>query len=276
SGFTALGDRLLERSDMDRAKEAYTKALEKDPESIPARIGLAWCYGLVGDHMRALEAFTILSEQPGLDVELLSRVLVGRGFTKHQSGDLVRALSDYTAVLGLDGAPPDSLSWVLRYRGAAYEKLGRIDEALADYGHCVELSGKTMYSSFSALVNLLCREGRTAESIDWLTRLEDLEPDGTPMEARLDARVELITQVAKTCSMDEAVKLLDVLLETSSRPIRERLAFLKPGLEYALDGDESRLSALPTEEREIAERIAATIKKAVESPEKGQDGKQPI
>ncbi len=106
------------------------------------------------------------------------------------------------------------------------------------------------------------KEGRIDEAKDWMARIDELEPEGTPAEQRLEARIGIILTVAQTCSLDAATALLDTLLNTAPSDLRERLAFLKPGLIFAQGGDESTLAKLPQEEQEMARRIAATVKKS--------------
>lgn len=91
--------------------------------------------------------------------------------------------------------------------------------------------------------------------------MDELEPEGTPAEQRLEARIGIIVTVAQTCSLNVATALLDTLLNTAPSDLRERLAFLKPGLIFAQNSDESSLAKLPQEEQEMARRIAATVKK---------------
>jgi DNA polymerase III delta prime subunit len=105
------------------------------------------------------------------------------------------------------------------------------------------------------------KESKTDEAKNWIARIDELEPEGTPLEQRLEARIGTVVTVARTCSLDTATALLDTLLNTAPSDLRERLAFLKPGLIFAQSGDESTLAKLPQEEQEMARRIAATVKK---------------
>ena len=105
------------------------------------------------------------------------------------------------------------------------------------------------------------QEGRIDEAKGWMARIDELEPEGTPAEQRLEARINIIVTLARTCSLDAATALLDTLLNTAPSDLRERLAFLKPGLIFAQSGDESTLAKLPQEEQEMARRIAATVKR---------------
>lgn len=146
-------------------------------------------------------------------------------------------------------------------RGVANEDLGNPEAAIEDYSRCAEnlTDSKVVHGGLAKLVVLLCKENMTDEAERWMARIDELEPEGTPMEQRLEARIEIVVSLAQQCSLDVAASLLDTAMKTTTSDVREKLAFLVPGLEFARSGDESVLVKIPEEEQEMAKRIAARI-----------------
>ena len=146
-------------------------------------------------------------------------------------------------------------------RGEANENLGDPEAAIADYSRCAEsrTDYKIVHGGLTKLVVLLCKEDMTDDAEHWLARMGDLEPEGTPMEQRLEARVGIVLSLAQQCSLDMVALLLDTALKTTTSELRDKLAFLVPGLAFARSGDESVLTKIPEEEQEMAKRIAARI-----------------
>ncbi len=304
AGYTALGDRLLEKGDLSRAVQTYSEALRKDRKNTQARMGLGLCYGLSGDYEKALEEFTTVSETQGINTGLLCRALSNRAIAKGFLGDTEGAIADYTAVIELENAPPDQIAKAFVNRGAVYENLdnhrraledfdaalktpgisdtqalsvlpnrgrgrenlGQIEAAITDYTRCAQsrTNVDVVYRGLASLLSVLCQQDRVNEARDWIARMDELEPDETAMEQRLEARIGIIVTVAQECSLDVAASLLDTLLKTADPDLRDRLAFLDPALAFVRSGDELILAKLPEEEQKIAKHIAATIQKGRE------------
>ena len=82
------------------------------------------------------------------------------------------------------------------------------------------------------------------------------------METRLEARLDMIRAAATVASREDMSRLVNALLEADPEELRERLRFLKPGLELARTKDESVLANLPEDERKMAREIARTLVEA--------------
>jgi hypothetical protein len=92
-----------------------------------------------------------------------------------------------------------------------------------------------------------------------MARLHEFEPEGTPVEQRLEARIQAIVAAGKEHSIDTAALLLDVALQNDPEDVRVRMEFLAPAIQYAKTGDEQILSRLPDRERDAAKQIAAVL-----------------
>jgi hypothetical protein len=76
----------------------------------------------------------------------------------------------------------------------------------------------------------------------------------------------MIRAASAVASLEDASRLVDALLETDPEELRDRLRFLKPGLELAKTNDESVLAKLPEVERKIAREIARSLAEAARQP----------
>jgi hypothetical protein len=76
----------------------------------------------------------------------------------------------------------------------------------------------------------------------------------------------MIRAASAVASLEDVSRVVDALLETDPEEIRDRLRFLKPGLELARTNDESVLAKLPEEERKIAKEIARSLAEAARQP----------
>jgi aminoglycoside phosphotransferase len=126
-----------------------------------------------------------------------------------------------------------------------------------------------VHRGLRSIVILLLSDERVVEALTWVRRFHELEPSDVPLETRLEARLDMIRAASGVASLDDASRLVDVLLEADPEELRARLQFLKPGLELARTHDESVLANLPEDERKIAKEIARSL--AESAPEsKGQ------
>jgi tetratricopeptide (TPR) repeat protein len=258
-----------------------------------------------GDTKGSIADFSVLMDLKGAPPEAVATALAARGAAKAQLGDFKGAIADCTALLGLKGAPPtiatsslllrgllyDALGQYERAladlsvsleaaglpersrveasyaRGVAYQNLGQLEEALADYARCAQ-SGIMPYvhSCLQLTVHHLLSGKRGNEALAWARRFHDLEPSDLPFDTRLLARVSMIVGACATVPLDDVSRLVDALLETDPEELRDRLRFLKPGLELARTNDESVLAKLPEEERKIAKEIARSLAGAARQP----------
>jgi hypothetical protein len=102
---------------------------------------------------------------------------------------------------------------------------------------------------------------RLEEAARCMSHLTGWEPEATPLERRLEARIGVIRGVAKEHSLEAATRLLTAALSTAPEDLRSRLEFLSPALQFAATADDRVLLALPEREREAARLIAADLLK---------------
>jgi tetratricopeptide (TPR) repeat protein len=257
--------------------------------------------GQLGDAQGAIADYAAVVELVGASVEQVARALVGRGFMKGQIEDPQGALADCTAVVELSGAPTEQVAWALFGRGIAkgllsdlpgsiaesravvelagapaepvagalllggltLRELGRTEEAISSFQRSVEMkaSAESVHESFAALVSALLANKRDAEAAGWMARLHEFETPDVPLEARLEARIQVITEAGTEHGPDAAEALLDAALRSGPEDTRARLEFLRPAIQYAKSGDDLAMSRLPERERDAAKQIAGSIMK---------------
>jgi hypothetical protein len=88
-----------------------------------------------------------------------------------------------------------------------------------------------------------------------------MEPDGVSIERCLEARLTAILAAGKDHSLDAASALLEASMQQDPEKIRDRIAFLKPAIEFAKTGSEDVFSSLPDKERDAARQISAALVK---------------
>jgi tetratricopeptide (TPR) repeat protein len=259
----------------------------------------------LGDRQGAIADYTAAIELKGTPADQVALALMNRGRAKARQGDRQGAIGDYTAVLELKEAPADLMAGAMTRRGTAYRNLGQIEQAMADFslalempgigkvprahatwhrGEAYEEAGKTeealadyvqcaqsgiapyLHYSLQLTVRLLLSEKRADEALTWVRRFRELEPPEVSLDSRLQARLDMVRAASEVASLEDVGHLVDALLETDPEEIRDRLKFLKPGLELARTNDESVLAKLPEEERKIAREIARSLAEAARHP----------
>jgi tetratricopeptide (TPR) repeat protein len=219
--------------------------------------------GQLGDAKGEIADYTAVVELAGAPVDLLAKALVSRGSVKGQLGDVKGGIVDCTAAARLPGAPAEQIAWALLFSGVALSELGRTEEAISSFQRCVEMkaSAETVHGSFAKLASILLANKRDAEAAGWMARLHEFETPDLSLEARLEARIQVIAQAGTEHGPDAAEALLDAALRGGPEDVRARLEFLGPAIQYAKSGDDLALSRLPERERDAAKQIAGTIMK---------------
>ena len=215
----------------------------------------------IGDLEGAVADYTAVAELENVPVEELALALNNRGVLERDHGDLQGAISDFTSLAELESVPKSVTAIGINNRGRAREGLGDVDGAINDYGSCIESGAHlaVVYDALGRLLILLSAQNEIDAAAKWIVRIGEIETEETSVEQQLEARIEIVSDVAQKCSADSAVSLLDTILDAADAALRSRLMFLKPALEFARAGDESVLAKLPAEEQEIARRIAREI-----------------
>jgi DNA polymerase III delta prime subunit len=101
--------------------------------------------------------------------------------------------------------------------------------------------------------------GNGKEAAHCVSRLHEFEPAKTPIERRLEARMDAILDAGRNHGVEAAESLLDAALHSVPEDVRARLEFLAPAIQFAKTGDEQALARLPEREREAAKQIAASL-----------------
>jgi tetratricopeptide (TPR) repeat protein len=200
-------------------------------------------------------------------VEEVARALAFRGSVYYDAGKNKKAVRDFNVSLRTSGLPDDVRIATVFYRGMAHAQVGNLEEALADCAESAQ-SGKPLYvhKALQVTVLLLLTLKRVDEALGWLRRFHELEPHEASLDARLQARLDVILAAAADVLIEDVSRLVDALLETDPEELRERLQFLKPGLELARTKDESVLASLPEDERKMAREIARTLAETARTP----------
>jgi Tfp pilus assembly protein PilF len=127
----ARGDELLDRGDLAGALQAYTEAIEQEPDNPLAHLSRAGALHDKGNLVRALADYdAALRLDPRNPVAFNNR-----GLAHFDRGQYQQAVADYDAALRLD---PD-YAVALQNRGQAHLHLGAFARAIADYSHALEL-----------------------------------------------------------------------------------------------------------------------------------------
>ena len=223
--------------------------------------------GQLGDLQGAFADFTAIKEIKGASAEVVARALTLRGLVREDLGEREEALKDFDLSLQTPGLPEELRARTIFYRGVAYERMGKPEEALADYSRCAQ-SGAVpfVHTGLQSTVRLLLSGKRVDEALGWVRRFHELEPREASLDARLEARLDMIRVASRVASLEDASRLVDALLEADPEELRARLQFLKPGLELARTYDESVLATLPEDERKIAREIAKSLEEAARPP----------
>jgi tetratricopeptide (TPR) repeat protein len=256
------------QGDVEGGAGDYTAA-EKLPGAPPEAVAFAILARgkakLQTAHMAgALADFTAAAELPGALPDQVVDALLNRGVSYGDSGDNSTALRDFDAAVNVAGASKSQTLLATLMRGFAQKKLGNTGAAIGDFAFCLEGRPKeaTLGVAIKALSSELATAGRGGEILQWVSRLDELEPSGAPTEDRVLVRIAVLGRMADHLSLDAASEALEIMMKTPDAALRERLAFLVPALELARTGDEGVLAKLPEAEREAARRIAATLAKS--------------
>ena len=130
-----------QKGDYDRAIEAFTEAIELNPNYAYAYNNRGGAYYAKHDYDRAIVDYTIA-------IDCLSNYInpyTNRGLAYCDKGNFDLAIADYTKVINLK---PDAEAY--NNRGTAYRKKGDYDLAIVDYTKAKELNldNKNIYSDY--------------------------------------------------------------------------------------------------------------------------------
>lgn len=116
--FFAKGEQLKQKEDYKGASEAYTKAIELDPENVNAMLQRAFCYNVMGDYEKSISDYSkIISLKPDHKFSYLSR-----GSARNKLKKYKEAIGDFDKVITLD---PDNQE---AYNNRGFAKMGLDDK----------------------------------------------------------------------------------------------------------------------------------------------------
>jgi len=267
AGYMALGDRLLEKGELERAIEIYREALRKNSENVEARTGLGVALGQSGEHEKAMEEFDALVSTTKLEQPLLCTAHVNRGLSKYLLGDTEGAIADYTAVVDLPGALPGLVAKALFNRGLCMGQLGDIEGAISDYCTVVSIPGALPEHIVKALV---CCGIQLEDDGDHEGALQEVEKallvDGVPRRHSSYAlfyRAHLLEKLSKTTDSNRdftqcAESGADITVVHASVEALVRIALQEEHQEEAISWM-SRLCQLEPADTTIEQRLEFRI-----------------
>jgi tetratricopeptide (TPR) repeat protein len=217
--------------------------------------------GYLGDSQGAIADCTAVIDLPGATDEQVVKALINRGTAFGNMGEAGKALSDFQQTTTVPGVTAQQKATALHNSGTALAMLDMSTEAVACFEQCLELKAdaESVHAAFARLIFTHLRGVRPEEAARCMSGLHEYEPAETPLERRLEVRINTIVTAAKDHTPETAALLLDAALKSDPEEIRARLEFLAPAIQYAQTGDEKALSPLPEHERDAAREIAAVI-----------------
>ena len=126
------GNFLLRLGQMDKAIEAYSHAIELNPDYAATYYNRGTAYNIKGDSDRAIEDFTKVIDLSPNYVDAHNN----RGVAYGKKGDFDRAIADHNTAIKLN---PDYAK-AYNNRGIAYREKGDFDRAIEDYNKAIELN----------------------------------------------------------------------------------------------------------------------------------------
>ncbi len=168
----------------NEALDCYKKSLQLDVRNLAATVGIASCYGQLGDPLTAL---TILNDVMGREIPPF--VLLERAVLYGLSGRHEEAVLDLDSAIqqGLDSAE------VWNNRGECLAKLQRLDESIASFDRALAIAPNFVPAWFGkarALVNVK----RTTEARSAINKYFELAPGSDPLREAAVALRSIVYQ----------------------------------------------------------------------------------
>lgn len=129
--FLNLGSEKAAKGDHLAAVEAYSRALEINPQSIEALMGRGWVLAQTGYLDEAVQDFSkVIAIEPKNAAAYLAR-----GMVRHRLNQLGLAISDYTSALDINS----DLTTAYMQRGLAERHQKDFDQAIKDFSRAIKL-----------------------------------------------------------------------------------------------------------------------------------------
>ncbi len=159
-----------EVQDYSNAIQAYSQAIEVDPDHSEAYYHRGWCYQQLEAYSRAIEDY---SRTLAIDPKHL-HALFSRGWVQNELEDYASAIMDFTEVIQNDAN--DTFGEAYYYRGNAYYYRGFYEGAIADYHRAVKLDSDNAHI-VNNLGNAYAKLGNLPQAIASYEKALQLDPD---------------------------------------------------------------------------------------------------
>jgi len=147
------------------------RALQDDPDNPENLYNMGLVYQRMGDHSRAMNAFTMYIESSGLKAEYAADGYSNRGISARALKKFDLAVADYSKAIEL--YPTHARYYV--NRANAELDLNKTQEALTDFGRAMSVDPKFALA-YANRGNYYTKIGKTDEALTDLTKAIELDP----------------------------------------------------------------------------------------------------
>lgn len=167
AGYEGTGQYERAITEYEKARELYSKALDRDPLDAVAYYGRG-----LADHKMGQRDYAITDYNKAIALDPHNvNAYVGRALAHHETGQIEAALADYNKALQLD---PRNVNAYIG-RGNAHIEEGQLMEAIADYGRAIEFDPQNSYA-YGARGNAYEKIGQFERALADCTRAIKLNP----------------------------------------------------------------------------------------------------
>ncbi len=162
------GNFLLMLKEINMAIEAYSHAIDLNPDNAAAYNNRGTAYSDIDEYVLAIQDF---DKAIGLDLKL-AEAYNNRGIAYKERGELDRAIKDFDKALELKS----DFTEAYNNRGNAYRNMDNLPKAFADYNRAIRFNSKfaQAYSNRGVAYGI---KDKIDEAIDDFTRAIELNPD---------------------------------------------------------------------------------------------------
>jgi tetratricopeptide (TPR) repeat protein len=258
---------MLDKGRHSEVIAVFREALNKEPESVEAILGLGECLGRTGEYAQAASEFQRVIDLPGTPAQQVAEALFNRGVAKGFLGNRQGEIADYTAVVDLPGASAEEVAWALFNRGVARRSLGDSHGAIADYTAAAGRPGAPSEVVAKALVNRGAAFGAAGDPNRALSDFQSVvDKPGVASEQRASAMLNSGVALTMLNRVTEAVARFEECLglRASAKSVHGAFAeLIRTHLESGGAEDAARLTARLHEfepaETTIEQRLEARI-----------------
>jgi tetratricopeptide (TPR) repeat protein len=166
SAHNNLGAAYQALGQTEKAKEAFSCAIELNPQYLSAYLNRARLHYTLEQYPKSLEDFST-----ALTLEEMPQLYFERGNVFHQMGNLAQALSDYSFAI----EKTTNFAQAYCNRGVVHYDLGQFNQALEDYQQALILDPHLIEAHINQ-GNLLGDQGRTEQALLCYDQALHLDP----------------------------------------------------------------------------------------------------